>query len=183
MTKQIGMLRGINVGSQNQIRMPVLKELFAQLGATDIMTYVQSGNVVFTPPAPDTGDFAARIENQIERVLGLAVRCVLRNTAEMESIVTRNPFLARGEEWRTLHVTFLAAEPDPVRIETLTVPAHAPDEFIIDRREIFLNCPNGYGQTKLTNSLWERKLATVATTRNWNTVTKLLELASVPSGD
>jgi uncharacterized protein (DUF1697 family) len=52
-----------------------------------------------------------------------------------------------------------------------------PDEFRIAGREVYLLCPNGYGKTKLNNTLWERKLKVGATTRNWNTVTKLLELA------
>jgi uncharacterized protein (DUF1697 family) len=167
MSTYIALLRGVNVGGR-KLAMADLRTTFDGLGHTDVRTYIQSGNVVFTAKAGSQEKVRAAIEHAIERDSGLDVSVLLRTPAEMASVVKRNPFGAGA------YVTFLDAKPTAKQVAGIEREKYAPDEFVVDKREVFLRCPNGYGNTKLNNALFERKLATRATTRNWNTV-KLLE--------
>jgi len=170
------MLRAVNVGGTT-IKMERLRALFIDLGHTNVSTYIQSGNVVFTTASGGSPDLAAAIERRITGDLGISVNAVLRSRPELAKVVGSNPFVPQGADTAQLHVTFLAATPTHTRADTLEVSGVAPDEFRIAGREVYLHCPGGYGTTKLTNAFWERRLRVGATTRNWRTVTKLLELA------
>jgi len=176
MTTYAALLRGINLGSHAKIRMPDLKRLFLDLGHADVQTYLQSGNVVFTSTGKDASRLAGEIERRITRDLGLAVPVLLRTGPELADVVAKNPFLREQADPATLHVTFLADEPDGERLASLDPAAYAPDAFAVAGREVYLHCPHGYGRTKLNNTFFERRLGVVTTTRNWKTVTKLREL-------
>jgi uncharacterized protein (DUF1697 family) len=172
----VALLRGINVSGQSKVSMADLRTLFLNLGAEDVRTYVQSGNVVFTSGAASSAELTRAIEMRIRRDLGLSVTVLLRTKAQLAKIVAGNPFVKSGKEPTKLHVTFLAEAPD--RLRELEAKHFEPDEFHVVRREIYLHCPNGYGRTKLNNAFFEKQLGVAATTRNWKTVTKLAELAS-----
>ena len=171
------MLRGINVGGQNKVNMADLQALFVALGHSDVTTYIQSGNIIFTSPANSPSDLARGIEEQIARDLGLTVTVLLRTKDELAQVIEGNPFIRQGTDRAKLHVTFLADAPDPALVRHVDVHHAEPDEFRVLSREIYLHCPQGYGRTKLNNAFWERRLGVVATTRNWNTVTRLFQLA------
>jgi uncharacterized protein (DUF1697 family) len=173
----VAMLRGINVAGKNKIKMPDLEALFVGLGHADVTTYIQSGNVVFTGPGRSTSAMASAIEKRIARDLGLDVGVVLRTKSELAKVIAANPFVPGGADFAKLHVTFLAAKPGAALVRAIDDSGFGPDEFRVHGREIYLHCPAGYGKTKLNNTFWERRLKTAATTRNWNTVTKLFELA------
>jgi len=175
MTRYVAMLRGVNVGSR-KVAMADLRAVFATLGHKDVSTYIQSGNVVFTAPAAGRGNVARLIEERIAADLGLVVSVILRTSDELAQVIDTNPFLRRGLDLRSLHVTFLAASPDAALVHQLDIPPSPPDEFHLFDREVYLHCPNGYGRTMLNNAFWERRLSVPATTRNWNTVTTLLQL-------
>ncbi len=175
--RYVALLRGINLGGHNKVSMPDLRALFASLGAEDVATYVQSGNVIFTS-ADGPGKLTKAIEQRIRRDLGLTVTVVLRTRAQLAKVLTGNPFADDGREPATLHVTFLAEKPDRARVRKLDPARAEPDEFRVIGQEIYLHCPNGYGRSKLTNGYFETQLGVGATTRNWRTVTKLAELAS-----
>lgn len=177
MTTYIAMLRGINVSGQNKIAMGDLRSLVASLGYRDVRTYIQSGNVILTSPATDPPAVAGAIEHRITDELGLTVSVLLRTRDELSDIIANNPFLPQGAAPTHLHVTFLADVPDQDLLDHLEVPNASPDGYRILGREIYLHCPQGYGRTKLTNAFWERRLRMPATTRNWNTATRLLTLA------
>jgi uncharacterized protein (DUF1697 family) len=175
-TTYVALLRGINLGARNKIAMADLRELVAALGAEDVSTYVQSGNVVFrhADPAPK---LAGAIEERISHDLRLSVTVLLRTKAQLAKVVAGNPFAEGGAEPKTLHVTFLAAAPDRARTRELDPKRHEPDEFRIVGQEVYLHCSNGYGRSKLSNAYFEKQLGVAATTRNWRTVTTLAELA------
>ena len=97
---------------------------------------------------------------------------LLRTPAELAAVVKRNPFGADA------YVTFLDDAPDRSSVAAIDPAPFAPDEFTVHGREVFVRCPNGYGRTKINNTFFERKLATKATTRNWKTVTTLLDWAT-----
>ncbi len=171
----ISLLRGINVGGQKIIRMEELRSLYQELGVSNIRTYVQSGNVIFDSTESDV-NLSELIENQIMNVLGYSVLIFLRDSNDFQRIIKTNPFTTkRNEDPSKLHVTFLYRTPSQSLVD---IPDSVTDEFHIEGKEIYLFCPDGYGRTKLTNSLFERKLNIPCTTRNWKTVNALNRMAN-----
>jgi uncharacterized protein (DUF1697 family) len=174
-TLYVALLRGINVGGKNKVPMAELRELFGTLGHEDVVSYIQSGNVVFTStvkPAQAASDLAAAIVKEF----GLRVPVIVRTRAELAKVITGNPYLKRGADASKLHVTFLADRPSAAAIKQLDPDRSRPDEFTVQGREIFMFMPNGMGRTKLTIDYFEKRLGTQGTARNWNTVNKLLDL-------
>jgi len=142
-----------------------------------VVTYVQSGNVVFT----GTGSSAAvggRIADQITAGLGLTVPVIVRNRRELSGIISGVPYSGADVEPTTHHVTFLDGRPSVARVAKLaeSAAAFAPDRCDVVDRDVYLHCPGGYGETKLNNAFIERHLGLTATTRNWRTVTTLAEM-------
>ncbi len=174
----ISMLRGVNIGGHHKIKMDALRELYEALHLRSPQTYVQSGNVVFEVDDRDLALLAARIELAIERRFGFRVSVILRTAAELRDAAAKNPFAARpGIEPSKLAVTFLASRPSAeVRSRLLAIET-APEELHIVGRELYTYFPNGMARPKLSWPLVERTLGIPGTGRNWNTVTKLLELA------
>ena len=177
MAAYVCLLRGVNVSGQRKVDMKALKELFVALGHTDVTTYIQSGNVVFSGPKKSPDTLARAVEKRMADDLGVDVVALVRTARELAAVAEANPFLGRGADVAKLHVTFLAGKPDTGRLESVDADAFAPDEFVIRGREVYLHCPNGYGRSKLNNAFWEKRAGVAATTRNWRTVTKLLDLA------
>ena len=178
MTSFVAMLRGVNVGARNKIKMSDLEALFVGLGHTAVVTYIQSGNVVFKSRSKSSTTVARGIEERIVHDLGLDVHVLVRTHDDLAALARANPFLKSGADGARLHVTFLADRPGAELVRAVSSFDAGVDEFCVIGREVYLHCPNGYGKTKINNGFFEKRLAAIATTRNWNTVTKLLELAS-----
>ena len=174
----VALLRGINLGARNKVAMADLRTLFRAFGSEDVVTYVQSGNVVFKNRAGDAGALSDAIERRISRDLGLDITVVLRTRAQLARVAAGNPFAAGGSDVKKLLVTFLAETPSRARVRALDPSQFAPDDFRLVGKEVYLHCPDGYGRTKLSNAHFEKQLGVAATTRNWNTVRNLAELAS-----
>ena len=178
MTTYVAMLRGINVSGHKIIKMERLREAFAELGFKNVRTYVQSGNVVFETEDAAAG-LSAKIQKKILKDFGFDVPTLTKSGAEMAEIVKRNPLVKdKAIDPMKLHVTFLSDDPPKNALELLQPLAAGPEQIRILGRAIYLYCPNGYGNTKLTNTTIEKKLSCGATTRNWNTTKKLLEMAN-----
>jgi uncharacterized protein (DUF1697 family) len=175
--RYIAILRAINLGARNKISMADLRALFADLGAADVQTYVQSGNVVFTSALRSPPKLIEAIEARIRDGLGLDITVLVRTKEELEEVVEANPFLGDGRDATWLYVTFLAEAPDAARVRELEAMNFEPDECRVVGRHAYLHCPDGYGRSKLSNAFLERKLAVAATNRNWRTVTALAALA------
>ena len=172
MPTYISILRGINVSGQKKILMSDLKALYESLGFKNVVTYIQSGNVIFQFKKETDAKLSQMIEAAISKKYQFDVPVIIRSLEEVEKIIAWNPFLnKKNTVIERLHVTFLAEIPSK---EKFSFP---PDEFIIAGKEVFLHTPNGYGNTKLSNNFFENKLKVKATTRNWKTVNKLEELA------
>jgi len=170
------LLRGINVGGKNRLRMKSLSALFTDAGCTDVETYVQSGNVVFAATPSLASRIPVVIEKAISAQFGLRVPVVTRSAAELREVVKRNPYLPRESDTSMLHVAFLADKPTPSKVAALDPNHSPPDEFAVHGREIYLRLPNGVGRTKLTNAHFDSTLGTTSTLRNWRTVVKLVDL-------
>ena len=174
----ICMLRGVNVGGHNMIKMDALKALCVSLKLKDPQTYVQSGNVIFKTEEKDHKKLATRIQDAIEGKIGFRPNVMLRTAAEMRSVVTRNPFAGRnGIEPGKLLVNFLAADPGKDAREKGLAIKIGPEEIHLIGREAYIYFPNGQGRSKFPWPAIERALGTSGTGRNWNSVTKMLEIA------
>jgi uncharacterized protein (DUF1697 family) len=174
----IGLLRGINVDGKNRLPMQKLRELGMGIGLSAVQTYMQSGNVVFQAEAVDPVSLATQIEERIRQEFGFSVAVFIRQPDEFKRILANNPFLVkRTEDPARLYVTFLYQDPDEVAWSRVTSPSGTTDEFARAEQVVYLFCPNGYGKTKLSNDFFERKLGVPATTRNWNTVSTLSDMA------
>ena len=174
----ICMLRGVNVLGHNKIKMDALKALCVSLKFKDPQTFIQSGNVIFRTDEKDLAKLARRIQGAIERKIGFRPEVILRTAAEMRDAIARNPFSKRnGIEPSKLLVTFLATAPaKEAREQTLAIKTD-PEELHVIGREVYIYFLNGQGRSKLSWSKVERALATSGTGRNWNSVTKMLEIA------
>lgn len=172
------LIRGINVGGRNIVKMDRLRKAFEGLGYEDVRTYVQSGNVIFKTGGRAPAELSAKIERMILDDLGFLVSVIVKTTEEMNQAVERNPLLKqKGINVSKLHVTFLPRDPEKVAVKALAALAVPPEQLRCSGSTIYLYCPNGYGKSKLANNILEKVLAMKATTRNWNTVNMLCELS------
>jgi uncharacterized protein (DUF1697 family) len=172
----LALLRGINVGGKNKLPMKDLIDIFVEAECTNVRTFIQSGNVIFTTSPGVAARLPERITAQIAKRFGLRTPMLLRTTQQLKDVISNNPFLQEGAAEETLHVLFLADLPTPVRVKSLDPDRSPPDTFIVRGREVYLRLPNGVAPSKLTNNYFDSKLATTSTGRNWRTMTKLLEL-------
>jgi uncharacterized protein (DUF1697 family) len=174
----ICMLRGVNVGGHNKIKMDALKALCVSLKLKDPQTFIQSGNVIFTTEENDLANVAKRIGDAIQKKPGFRPDVVLRTAAELRAAIKRNPFAKRdGIEPGKLLVMFLAADPGKEALKKALTFSTEPEEMYIVGREVYIYFPNGQGRSKLPWPKIERALGTSGTGRNWNSVTKMLEIA------
>jgi uncharacterized protein (DUF1697 family) len=176
-TTFVAFLRAVNVGGNNQVSMAKLRALLESLGYTGVTTYIQSGNIVLDGKERTSAALVPKIEAAIAGDFGLSIDVVVRSERELTTVIESNPFLRRVPDPSKLHVAFLNQPPDRARVVTLDPARFVPDEFAVGAREVYLHCPDGFGRSKLPTAL-VAKLAAPATVRNWNTVTKLAELAA-----
>ncbi|WP_276351869.1 DUF1697 domain-containing protein [Cohnella caldifontis] len=178
MTVYIALLRGINVGGNRKVPMPALKSMFESLGFQGVLTYINSGNVIFESDSDDGGEaLEERIEREIEKVFGFPVDVMIRTAAELRGAIDANPFAAEGSpEELHLHVGFmkkagLAAD----KLAKLDARVNENEGYRLSNREVFAAFRAGLRDSKLAEQLG--KLGVPLTLRNWNTTTKLAELA------
>lgn len=176
METYISMLRGINVSGKNIIKMENLKEMYASLGFKNIQTYVQSGNVIFTSENQKSKELEQAITQQIKENLDLDVPVIVFPMERLEQIINDNPLVNDKNDNAFLHVTFLFSTPQTIDVNTFTEKKLNGEEIYFSQNVVYLYCPNGYGKTKLNNTFLEKNLNVVATTRNWKSTNKLLEM-------
>lgn len=174
----ISLLRGVNLGGHNKVKMEELRALYSSLKLRDVQSYIQSGNVIFRTPQQDLASVCASIEGAIAKKFGIKTFVVLRTIAQMRNIVARNPFASEpGVEPNKLVVTFLPCEPGEQACNKARAIPIKPEVLHILGSELFIHFPNGQGQSKFPWPVLDRTLGTSGTSRNWNSVTKLLEMA------
>lgn len=169
----VALLRGINVGGNQMLPMTALSALFVAAGCADVRTYIQSGNVLFHASADLAAALPAVITGQIEKGFGFAPAVLLRSRRQLREVVGKNPY---GEATEKLYVLFLAHAPAASDVARLDPDRSPPDAFAVLGQEVYLHLPLGGARSKLTNTYFDRTLATVSTARNWRTVTTLLTM-------
>jgi uncharacterized protein (DUF1697 family) len=183
MAQQLALLRGINVAGKTRVGMSQLRDLFQELGHTDVATHLQSGNVIFKAIDRSPEQVVANLEKKIALTFGFPVTVLLRSAKDLTKVFNSNPYVQNARDPTKLHVTFLEQKPTGAKLRGLEIPEGETARFNVSGREIYLHCPDGYGNNKLNNNFFERRLGMRATTRNWRTVTALHSILSGFDGD
>ncbi|EDY61387.1 MULTISPECIES: DUF1697 domain-containing protein [Streptomyces] len=179
-TTYAALLRGINVGGSRKVPMADLRALMEGLGYDGVRSYLQSGQAVFTADHGDEESLAAELTAAIEKRFGFPVDVIVRDHAYLKAIVDNCPFPAAELEGKQLHVTYFSAPVDADRFAEIDQAAYLPEEFRLGDRTLYLYAPNGLGRSKLAEHLSKPRLnkGLIATSRNWNTVVKLVEMTT-----
>ena len=173
MTAWVALFRGINVGGHNKLPMRMLVEAFAAIGAEDIRTYIQSGNVVFRHAETDRERLDAAIRAAVGKVVDFEPGILLMTAVQFEQILQENSF--PEDPPNALHVYFLAAKPEAPNLETLASAASSSEAFVLKDLAFYLHAPDGIARSKIAASV-ERRLGVNATARNWRTVSRVQAL-------
>lgn len=174
----ISMLRGVNLGPHNRIKMDVLRSVYESLSLEDPRTYVQSGNVIFRTKEKQLIQLAKKIQDAIEKRCKCRPEVILRTITEFRKAIAATPFADRPElEPGKILVTFLSAEPPREARANLAKFEEYPEELHLKGRELYIYFPNGAGKSRLPWSSVEKFLKVTGTARNWNSVTKVLAMA------
>lgn len=172
--RYVAFLRAINIGGRT-LPMPALAKMFEQAGCTEVKTYIQSGNVVFTKDGP-LGNLGATVESAIKKLTGFESPVIVRSRDELAAALKNAPFADPGGEKPALHAMFLSSTPTAARIAALDANRSPGDRFAVHGQHIFLFCPNGVGVSKLTTAYFDSKLQITSTARNFRTIKRLLEM-------
>lgn len=181
MSIYIALFRGINVGGKNIVKMAELKRMFEGLGFGKVVTYIQSGNVLFESNEEEAM-LQRKIEDEFLKVFGFSTSVIFRKSVELERIINNCPFsreaILEAEstcEGESLYVALLRQLPTQEGIERLNAYSSNYDQFQIEGREVYLLFHHSIRNSKLAINL--HRLEVPATVRNWKTLNKLGELA------
>lgn len=177
MVTHLALLRGINVSGHNMMKMDVLKSTLEAIGFQNVQTYIQSGNVFIDSEEESAASVGFKIKQEIFKAFGHEVPVVVVSKQDLENCLKNNPYLQeKGVDTKKLYVAFLSNTLRAESINDLKISQFKPDEAVIDGSKIFIKYAVGAGKTRLDQKYIEKKLNLIATIRNWNTVTQLLEM-------
>lgn len=177
MNQYLSILRGINVSGQKIIKMDSLKSLFEIQNFSNVKTYIQSGNIIFCSEINNKIKVEQRVEKIIKEKYNFTVPAIILSYNDLHNIIINNPFMQNENlDHSNLYVTLLKTAPDKSLVKNILNFASISDQFEFLHNSIYLYCANGYGKTKFNNNFFENKLNVTATTRNWKTINKLLEI-------
>jgi len=183
MKKHLALLRGINVSGHNMIKMDALKTVLENSDFKNVQTYIQSGNVFVDSEEENGASIGYKIKQEIFKAFSHEVPVVVIRKEDLESCLKNNPYLKEKEyDTKKLYVAFLSKELQGSAINDLKISQFKPDEAVIDGNKIFIKYDIGAGKTRLDQKYIEKKLNVTATIRNWNTISKLLELFEMEAG-
>jgi uncharacterized protein (DUF1697 family) len=178
MPRYVALLRGINLGSRNRVAMADLRQLAESLEHTEVATYIQSGNVLFTSPDTDCGAMADAFEQAIAASLSVRSAVVVLSREDLAQVIADNPFPDEANP-KCLHAVFRRA---PLTLEAVAAVDEAQlrarakgsrDEAVPVGRALFLRTPDGLGRSELAAQLARTSVQADGTARNWTTVTRL----------
>ena len=176
MTTYVALVRGINVGASTLVPMADFARLLHDAGFTEVKTLLRSGNAVFDAPAPLGDGAASEIEKSFADVTGVSARFVLLEAHEFLGVVRENPLVGIADDLSKLMITFLPGQaPDPAGIEFPDADDLLPEVISVGSRAVYAWCPLGVSTSAIPAKFW-RQFGPAATTRNANTVNKLVSL-------
>jgi uncharacterized protein (DUF1697 family) len=175
--KHLALLRGINVSGHNMIKMDALQKALEAIGFHNVVTYIQSGNVFVETDEESGFSVGFKIKQEIYKTFGYEVPVIVVSKTDLEWLFKNNPFLKQKDvDTKKLYVAFISKELSSSAINELKISQFKPDEAVIEGNRIFIKYDIGAGKTRLDQKYIEKKLNVTATIRNWNSVTKLLEM-------
>lgn len=178
MLTYIALLRGINVSGQKKIKMAELRTQLENLGLLSVQTYIQSGNVVFQSPVSSPNALAKKIIAMILKEYGWEVPVLVLETKHIQAAVGGYPWQEKEDRVpKDIYLTFLEEAPTAEQVKHLASFEFQGEEYVLDGKVLYFFCAKGYGRAKMNNNFFEKKLQVKATTRNWRTTHKLLEMA------
>ena len=176
MPRYVALLRGINLGGNNLIKMEELRDMLEQLGFQNVRSYINSGNLGFDTTKTSEAKLVEKIEAAVEKRFGRPVPIMVREQKDIERILKNNPFDGMYESHKHMHVLFLKEEMPTEKAEQLQASALPGEQYEVRGLEIYNLLPNGVAGSLLTKCFFERKPKVSYTGRNWRTVEKLAEL-------
>jgi len=180
MQTYIALLRGINVSGQKKIKMADLREYLEELDFQDIQTYIQSGNIVFRSKKMTSNNLEILIKNKIQEKYGFEVPVIVITPDEIKHTANNNPFEKDNtKDPKKFCVVFLQEQPYQENIEKLKEYDYSPEEYVLSEKIIYYYAANGAGNAKMNNNFFENKLKVKASSRNWRTTNKLLEMVKL----
>lgn len=178
MPRYVAMLRGINVSGQKIIKMERLRQLFESMAFTNVSTYIQSGNVIFDSEEVDSAVLRDRIVYELKEQLMFDIPVIIRTPAELQEVVQDTPYpTVNVDENEQRYVTFLSQVPTEAALAKLQAAQSEVDEYHVRGITVYLLIRKNYGDSKFSNNFIEKKLCVAATTRNWETVNRLIQLS------
>ncbi len=184
MPTHVALLRGINVGGGGKVPMADLRKVVTALGHSEVSTYIQTGNIIFTPSHDDPAALAAELETATADAFGVRTSAVVLSRSELSKVIDSNPYPDEpNPKW--VHGVFLLSDPDEAAHQRLAEAMKAAgqrgsrDEAAIVGRTLYLHTPDGFGNSELAKELLlkrRRDLLASGTARNWATIGKLLAL-------
>jgi uncharacterized protein (DUF1697 family) len=176
MTKYVALLRGINVGGKNVIKMETLRKIVSDLGFDNVKTYVNSGNVVFETKKTPDNKLATKIHDAIEKELGLDVSVMARSVDEIKEIIKKNPYEGQFDDHKYVHVFFLENELSAEQKQLLLANCSDVEFISVDGRTIYYMLKISIIDSALGKGFIDKKLKIPSTARNWRTVNKIAEM-------
>jgi uncharacterized protein (DUF1697 family) len=183
MPRYVALLRGINVGGRNKVAMADLRQIAADLGYSDVSTYIQSGNLIFAAGEHDPAVLAGALERRIAERLGVRPAVVVISAAELGRVISDNPF-PHAKDPRHVHAVFRGDDVSDAALAAIAAARAAArasgsrDEAVVVGRTLFLHTPDGFGRSELAAKLTASAAQAGGTARNWATVTKLMAMLS-----
>ncbi|RYG44888.1 DUF1697 domain-containing protein [bacterium] len=177
MTTYVALLRGINVGGHNKIKMADLKEMFVQLGFQHPQTLLQSGNVVFQSPSKSRAELETSLAKATKERFGIAPAYLVRTSAEIDAAISANPFpqMAQSDPSHLL-VAFLPEPPDREAVAKVAFAIQGPEKLEAGDEHLYIAYPGDVGHSKVDRTPGWKALFGRSTARNWNTLLKLSDL-------
>jgi len=177
MNRYISFLRGVNVSGQKKIKMVDLKQSLLKAGFQEVRTYIQSGNLVFDSSIAAKEEAGNLVSKVIKDDFGFDVPVTIKTSADIQEILDTNPFGHEAEP-KALYFALLLEPASQELAHSFQQLRFETEDFHYTDTCVYLNCKMGAGKAKLNNNLIENKLKVTATTRNLNTMRKMVELAS-----
>lgn len=174
----VALLRAINLGRVNRVPMGDLRVALTDVGFTDVVTHLQSGNVVLGSTKRSPAAVATSVERLVAREFGVDTDIVVRTAGEFAKVASKHPLARRGKDSAVLHVAFLKTRPPTAAKRAFAERTFGADEFVIRNTEVYLRYPQGVAASKMNTALFQGGLGTPATVRTWKVVTRLNELVA-----
>ncbi|MBR9914206.1 MAG: DUF1697 domain-containing protein [Algicola sp.] len=181
MTEYIVLLRGIIVGGHRKVPMAELRTLLAKIGFENVRTYIQSGNIILTSQDDNHLEVVSKIKHAIHQHFGFEVSVIAKTRDELLRIFEACPF--SEVQKKASYFIILDKIPDGDRVEEVIQRSYDNEMFQIINDAVYFYSEAGYGKSKFNMNLFEKKLQVNATTRNYNTMVKLLAMSDENNKD